>query len=225
MPAKSLVRSTLLGVLLALQARGHEQECLRGVRVAPAATQPTVPSPSHAAGSVERGIVGPMAALPEELLKEPIHLTCGAVIREMRGGNTINLEVLNRICSEAKSSFEPFLAAQGIAVQQASPFAWNLSFLPSGDCYRCLNDERYRFRHRVVLDRNLIGYTDVAERTIFLTSDAWDAAFRLVFVHELFHAFSIHYRLLADSPGTWQERYVAEEVLAGDFTEWLGYGR
>jgi len=170
-------------------------------------------------------MVGHMAPLPEELLKEPIVLACGAVIREIRGGNSINLDVLNRVCSEVTSSFLSFLEAQGIHTQATEPFTWNLSFLPSGDCYRCLNDERYRFRIRVVLDRDLIGYTDAAERTIFLTSDAWDAAFRLVFVHELFHALSIHYRLLADRPGTWQERYVAEEALAGDFTEWLGYGR
>jgi hypothetical protein len=166
-----------------------------------------------------------MAPLPEERLREPIPLACGAVIREIRGGNSINLDVLNRICSEVSSSFLPFLEAQGIEPRVSTPFAWDLSFLPSGDCYRCLNDERYRFRHRVVLDRDLIGYTDVSERTIFLTSDAWDAAFRLVFVHELFHAFSMHYRLFADRSLPWQERYVAEEALAGDFTEWLGYGR
>jgi hypothetical protein len=166
-----------------------------------------------------------MAPLPQELLKEPIFLTCGAVIREMRGGNTISIDVLDRLCSEVTTHFEPFLEGRGMRVPSATPFTWNLAFLPAGDCYRCLNDLRFRFRDQVVLDRDLIGYTDIAERTIFLTADAWNAAFRLAFVHELFHALSIHHRVLANREGTWQERYIAEEELAGDFTEWLGYGR
>jgi len=203
------------------------EACVREPLLAPATTQ-VAAAPNFVlvtAISPASSVVGHMAPLPEELLKEPIALDCGAVIREIRGGNTINLDVLNRLCSEVTSSFEPFLRAQGVQVRLEGPFVWDLSFLPSGDCYRCLNDVRFRFRHRVVLDRDLIGYTDVAEKTIFLTSNAWNAAFRLVFVHELFHALSIHYRVLADRPGTWQERYVAEEELAGDFTEWLGYGR
>jgi hypothetical protein len=239
MPTKYSRWATFLAALVALQACAHEI-CPQKPTLAPTATYKaqssssavqvvevaahTTPAPI-VDGSPDHRLVGHMAPLPEELLAAPIPLACGAVIRELRGGNIINLEVLNRLCSEVSSSFLPFLEAQGLSSHASTPFAWDLSFLPSGNCYRCLNDEHYRFRHRVVLDRELIGYTDVSERTIFLTSDAWDAEFRLVFAHELFHAFSIHHRLFADRSGTWQERYVAEEALAGDFTQWLGYGR
>ncbi|HOU92444.1 MAG TPA: hypothetical protein PLU22_15430 [Polyangiaceae bacterium] len=169
-------------------------------------------------------VVGHMTPLPEELLPTPVVLDCGATIREVRGGSP-DMARLNRLCTHAFSNFFTFIRdLRHLEVTREDDFDWNVSFLPEARCYRCLNDERHRFRYRFVRGA-LIGYTDRDLAYIFMISDPNDREFRVTFVHELFHAMSMFYGIFDRHPGDWTEQAAADDRLAADFTAWLGYGR
>jgi hypothetical protein len=167
-------------------------------------------------------IVGHMAPLSGEKLEQPVALDCGAIIQEVRGFHP-NYAVLNSMCTHAYSNFFKFVKAKGLQYNHSEQFQWNLSFLPEERCYRCLNDEAYRFRHRHV-QGYLIGYTDRDERYAFM-SNVVDGEFNTTFVHELFHAMSMYYGVYDNHPGNYAQKTAQDEKLAQDFTEWLGYGR
>lgn len=164
-----------------------------------------------------------MFPLREELLPDPVELRCGAVVQEYRGA-AMDVAKLNRLCTHARVNFARFIKAKGLRPTHAGAFRWNLSFLPEGSCYRCLNDEEFRFRDRYYKG-TLIGYSDLVYQYVFVFSDSHDADFALTFVHELFHAMSMFYGIYENHPGSWDEKNVIEERLAEDFTAWLGYGR
>lgn len=169
-------------------------------------------------------VVGPMTPLPEELLLTPVVLDCGATIREVRGGSP-DMARLNRLCTHAFTNFFTFVRdMRHLEVIREDDFDWNVSFLPDASCFRCLNDERHRFRGRFVRG-NLTGFTDRDLAYIFMISDPNDREFRVTFVHELFHAMSMFYGIFDRHPGDWTEKAAADDRLAADFTDWLGYGR
>lgn len=167
-------------------------------------------------------IVGHMTPFPEEKLENPVTLDCGATIQEVRGLNA-DYARLNSMCTHAYSNFFKFIKAKGLKVNHTNAFRWNLSFLPEARCYRCLNDESHRFRHRHV-HGYLIGYTDKDTEYAFMSSTV-DKEFNTTFVHELFHSMSMYYGVYDNHPGNWGEKTAADEKLAENFTEWLGYGR
>jgi hypothetical protein len=171
----------------------------------------------------DQRIIGHMLPLPEEMLNTPVTLDCGVVIKEVRGGS-LNIAKLNRMCSLAESRFFPFVESKGLTPRNHSVFSWGVSFLPEPRCYRCLNDEDYRFKYRHVHGA-LIGYTDLEQRYIFMLSDFSDREFNVTFVHELFHAMSMYYGIYESHVGSWGEKTAADDKLAYEFTETLGYGR
>jgi hypothetical protein len=170
----------------------------------------------------DQHIVGHMIPLPEEILTTPVQLDCGATIQEVRG-SSMDYSHLNSMCTHAYSNFPKFVQAKGLKTESREPFQWNISFLPESSCYRCLNDEAYRFRYRHVHGR-LIGYTDKNTGYAFMSS-VHDREFNTTFMHELFHAMSMYYGVYDSHPGDWSAKTAADEKLAQDFTEWLGYGR
>jgi len=170
--------------------------------------------------SADELIVGHMKPLPNELLNNPIHLDCGLSIREARGGPPPELETQ---CLHAKKNFFRFINFKGIKPREAN-FAWSMSFLPEGKCYRCLNDTSYRFKYRFI-PGNVIGYTGKDEQYSWVISDYKDPQFNVTFVHELFHALSMHYGVYDSHPGSLKDKTNRDEILAQEFTEGLGYGR
>ena len=182
-------------------------------------------------GAGDHKTIGPMYALPKEQLAQPIELTCGAIIQEFRISTSqtksvnhrISVARLNRICTHVQSNFFIFIEARGLKTNHERPFVWNISFLPEASCYRCLNDERYRFYHRFVIGRVLIGYTDYESDYMFVISNMGDPFFDGVFAHELFHSFSMFYGVYDNHPGSVEEKTATDEVLVEEFTRWLGY--
>lgn len=170
----------------------------------------------------DQRVVGHMTPFPEEMLESPVTLDCGARVQEVRGAS-MNYPRLNSMCTHAYTNFFKFIEAKGLKTKHRERFHWNVSFLPENTCYRCLNDENYRFRHRHVRGR-LIGYTDKNAGYAFMSSRR-DHEFNTTFVHELFHSLSMYYGVYDNHPGGWPEKTAADERLAQDFTEWLGYGR
>lgn len=167
-------------------------------------------------------MVGHPTPLQNELLRNPVTLDCGAVVREVRGSSQ-NYAQLNDMCTHAYSNFFQYIKAKGLRVSHYNTFDWNISFLPEATCYRCLNDEKFRFNNRFV-GGAVIGYTSRNDHWAFITS-ARDSEFMVTFVHEMFHSMSMFYGVYDNHPGSWAQKTNADEKLAAEFTEWLGYGR
>lgn len=166
--------------------------------------------------------VGHPTPFQSELLENPVVLDCGATIREVRGSSQ-NYAQLNSMCTHAYSNFFQFIAAKGLRVNNHDPFQWNISFLPEATCYRCLNDEKYRFNNRFI-GGAVIGYTSRNDRYAFISSTR-DSQSNVTFVHEMFHSMSMFYGVYDNHSGSWSRKTEADERLATEFTEWLGYGR
>jgi hypothetical protein len=157
-----------------------------------------------------------------ELLENPVVLDCGLTIREVRG-SSINYAQLNSMCTHAYSNFFEYINAKGLRASHHNPFVWNASFLPEDTCYRCLNDERYRFNNRFISGK-VIGYTSRNDQYAFITS-IQDSEFSITFVHEIFHSMSMYYGVYDNHSGSWSQKTKTDEKLASEFTEWLGYGK
>lgn len=167
-------------------------------------------------------VVGHPTPLSRELLESPVTLDCGATVRESRG-SVQDYKHLNDMCTHAALNFFKYINARNLKAQNDLPFTWNISFLPIDNGYRSLNDEEFRFNNRFIGGR-VIGYTDRNDRYAYMSS-VHDREFDTTFVHEMFHAMSMHYGVYDNHPGTWMEKTEADERCAQEFTEWLGYGR
>lgn len=176
--------------------------------------------------------------LPEELLKQPVHLSCGVTIIENAEVNrgivhreisNRDREVLSQVCDKVVSHYNDFAVAHHMGDRQAvNTFRWNFSLLPATKDYRCLNDTKYRFYARSIKEGNvpIDGYTDsdlwLNEHygLSFSTSNRHSTSvtapenFKTVFAHELFHAMSWFFGMRNNT-----------EKMAEDFTAQLGYGR
>jgi hypothetical protein len=170
----------------------------------------------------DQRIEGHMTPLPNELLDNPVTLDCGITVQEVRGN--VNFNKINSMCTYAYTKFWKFITKRGIETNGREGFFWNISFIPEGSCYRCLNDDEFRFKYRNVKGP-LVGYTDRDQRYAFMLSNSNDAEFNVTFVHELFHSMSMYYGIYDNHPGNWSEKTLADEILAEEFTEWIGYGR
>ena len=128
---------------------------------------------------------GHMEPFPEDKLSKPIYLTdrCSNVsIEEWSNKSKPDIKKLSKLCNVAVNNFE----------KQGKLFRWQLSFLPDGYCYRCLNDIEYRFIERS--SRHYIdAYTTQTYRYSFLPNDLKNKKFDLYFIHELYHALSMFY--------------------------------
>jgi len=172
-------------------------------------------------------VIGHIEPLNEELLENPVTLECGVTILEnieIRNNHLVKLEltskdieILNVICSRVKYNYSIFLKDNGIKTPDLSrEFHWKASLIPDTNNYRCLNDTRYRFYNRKIIDEGDVevdGFTDKYRGYTFSLSNRNSKFFKTVFAHEIFHAMSIFYGI-NDS-----------EELAEDFTSRLGYGR
>lgn len=167
-------------------------------------------------------VVGHPTPFQNELLRNPVMLECGVTIREVRGGS-LNYAQLNSMCTHAYSNFFRYIEARGLRVNHHDSFSWNISFLPEGICYRCLNDEKYRFNNRFIGGK-VIGYTSRNDQYAFITSTQ-DSEFNVTFIHEMFHSMSMFYGVYDNHYGSWTCKTEADEILAVEFTEWLGYGK
>jgi len=167
-------------------------------------------------------VVGHMTPFPSETLDTPVTLDCGASIEEVRGGK-LDYAKLNSLCTHAASNFFRFVDAKGLKTgDRSQAFSWSVSFLPGASCYRCLNDEDYRFHNRFVKGY-VTGYTDLNSRFSFVISKSREL--KVTFVHEMFHAMSMFYGVYENHTGNYSEKTAKDEALAQEFTEWLGYGR
>ena len=155
--------------------------------------------------------------LSSELLKQPIELDCGAVIREWRGA-AINKTKVNNMCSLAEREFGPFIQDLGFSTNN-KPFTYSLSFIPDSKNHRDLNDIIYRFANRSPQDDALTGYTVHEGRYIFNISNTRDQQFDVSLLHEFFHAMSYHYGVFDQHPGTLYDKKLKDEDLAKRFTK------
>ena len=168
----------------------------------------------------------PMTPLPSEYLDQPIHLTCGLVIREWHGASrpsSAAVAKMDRLCADATLRFRPFLEKHGLGPRATGPFDWSEALIPDGYCHRCLNDTRWRFERRFV-HGDVWGYTGIFEQYSFVVSDTLLPIFPLVFVHELFHAMSMFYGVFEAHPGSDWDKVEADEQLARAFTVSMGLG-
>jgi hypothetical protein len=182
---------------------------------------------------------GHIRPLPEELLEQPVTLSCGVTIienAERFNGKIVHREisdqdreVLNKVCNNVVSHYNSFAVAHHMGEPQAiGSFHWNVSLLPVARNYRCLNDTKFRFYARAIKEGNIPidGYTDSDlwlndhYGLSFSTSDRHSRSitapenFKTVFAHEIFHAMSWFFSMSNNT-----------EKTAEDFTAQLGYGR
>jgi hypothetical protein len=166
--------------------------------------------------------------LPHEVLDSPIVLECGLIIREF-SGNKLDKRTINRLNKHCNIAHKYFFLYNHM--EKPYDFSWNISFIPEGTCHRCLNDRKDRFKDIFIKNNNIIGYTDLKAKYIFMYSKT-DRYWDLTFVHELFHAMSMYYDIYDNYPcnqASPQEKYTCkteyDEYHAQQFTEILGYGR
>lgn len=171
-----------------------------------------------------------MTPLPEELLSKPITLSdaCdGVVVREWREGGAgteaspAAVRVMDRLCTHAVAVFDGFIERHGLERAHSLPFRWSVSVLPDEDCHRCLNDLTYRFSTRFA-QIEVWGYTSLDDRFIFilnqvLVSGRPGPLWQRVWVHELFHALSMHYGIFASHAETDAKRVKIDERFAKKF--------
>lgn len=158
--------------------------------------------------------------LESEKLDNIIILDCGLKVQEING--YISVKSLNRMCTYAYSNFFKFSKAKGLKINHRQKFNWNASFIPEGSCYRCLNDLKFRFRDRQI-KTPVVGYTYDIGSYLFVFSDSNDPIFSQIFVHELFHSFSMFYGVFENHKGSLVDKRNTDEELAEEFTSWLGY--
>jgi hypothetical protein len=178
------------------------------------------PSGAQAAGGRVRGHMKPLVT---ELLSRPIELECGVIVNEWRGYPRDEAKI-QRLCRLATEEFFPFIDRKGIRPDHRREFRWSAALLPNGECYRCLNDEQWRFAKRAA-HGNLTGYTSFTNRYSFLLGNTRHREFDVTLVHELFHAQSYYYGLFDRHADDDDERVRLDEQLAVEFTESLGLGR
>jgi len=178
------------------------------------------PGGAQAAGGRVRGHMKPLSS---ELLSQPIELECGVLVHEWRGYPRDEAKIQN-LCRLATDEFFPFVARKGLVPDHHRTFHWSAALLPNGECYRCLNDEQWRFAKRAARG-NLTGYTSFTNRYSFLLGNTRHREFDVTLVHELFHAQSYYYGLFDRHADDDAERVRIDEQLAVEFTESLGLGR
>ncbi|MBE7483093.1 MAG: hypothetical protein HS104_24360 [Polyangiaceae bacterium] len=171
-----------------------------------------------------------MTPLAEEMLSEPITLSdkCdGVVVREWREGGPgteatpAAIRVIDKLCNRALGAFEGFIDRHGLARVHSQPFTWSVSVIPDEDCYRCLNDMTYRFSRRSA-QVEVWGYTSLNHRFIFILNQVQvngkpGLLWQKVWVHELFHALSMHYGIFESHAGTDAKRVKIDERYAKKF--------
>lgn len=161
-----------------------------------------------------------MTPFTEERLSSTIELDCSVTIVENKDERKLPLKRMNDWCVKAVSRFPDFLKTKQIKINTSKPFHWVLSFLPESNCYRCLNDLRYRFHERQH-QGDVIGYTDKNSQYSFVFDDASDKEFKPTVIHELFHAQSMFYGLYDSHSEDYGEKAQKDEVLADEFTNWI----
>lgn len=167
-----------------------------------------------------------MKPLPSEQLPNPIALKkCpGLAIHEWRRPDAHALQRLNRICRRAIMAFEPFLEKKNLQKQHDQPFFYDIALLRDTTAYRGMNDVRYRFKYRAN-KKDLWGYTSKLKRFVFMVDTIYIPEMANIFSHELFHALSMHYGVFDSHGNTTAERVRTDEMLASEFTQYLGLGK
>ncbi len=184
----------------------------------------SVPSPTVARAEDGERVVGHMLPFAREKLSKPIKLGCGVTVVEWRGGARDRAK-LEALCLLATKNLDDYLAHVGVAKPRSNQkFKWSMALLPWGDCYRCLNDLRYRFRGRTAR-YPVTGYTSFHFRHTFVMGDTTHENFDVTVAHELWHAMSGHFGIFNRHPGKEWQRLRRDEELAVGFTKWLGLGR
>lgn len=170
-------------------------------------------------------VVGHMTPLPDELLQQPITLSCGVTIREWHGDSRPSqgtIKMMDGLCSKALENFKPFLKSKGLHAPRSGPLVWNWSLMRDGYCYRCMNDIKFRFAYRFVR-QELWGYTGRDQEYSFTVSAVKMPLYRKIFTHEMFHAMSMYYGLYNQHSSNDYVKTDVDEKLAVDFTTYMGY--
>lgn len=178
-----------------------------------------------------------MTPIASEKLKNPIALSevCSSVkIVEWRDSNHKatkltdgNIKALKRYCKEAMETFPKFVKERGYKLRKGGKLKLSVCMMPVDSDPRNLNDIDYRFSARTKTydeDGNvqrIWGYFHRNASHIYLRNTAANYH-RVVFMHELFHAASYHYGVYDQHSGDKDKK---DEVMARDFTAYLGYGR
>lgn len=178
-----------------------------------------------------------MTPLPEELLAQPITLTRGCakvVVREWvvdgPGSDRTERAIahMDRVCNLAVDAFPRFIKRAHLAwrVKNKAPFEWNVSVIRRGRCHRCMNDYVDRFRNRFPSPSGattFAAYTTRDERFSFVDNDISFPEGRhttwwvTVWVHELFHAMSMHSGIFDSHSRSDVEKVRKDEVYARRF--------
>ena len=176
-----------------------------------------------------------MTPTPSERLLNPIALTdiCSEVrIVEWRGVGPLgitknNIRQLQKHCKLAMSFFPKFVKERGYKMSKNDKLHASVCLMPVDDSPRNLNDINYRFstRSRTYDDNGNVeriwGYFQRSTNYIYLRNSAVNRH-KVVFVHEIFHAASYYYGIYDQHNGN---KDLEEELMAQDFTDYIGYGR
>ena len=185
--------------------------------------------------ALAQGYSTEMPPEPEELLNSPISLDdiCSEVkIVEWRDSGAIgskpttqNIARLKSYCKETMDAFAGFVIGRGYKITKHGKLHTSVCLLPDTTSPRDLNDTYYRFSTR---DKSydehghvyeILGYFQRYYNHVYVINTV-PTRYKVVFMHELFHAASYYYGIYAQHTQPSQE-----ELLAQDFTASLGYGR
>jgi len=161
--------------------------------------------------------------LENELLKDPIGLSCGVTINEYRGFDydKKTIKKINNLCTKTLAAFSIFMDKKGFCSKiDNKNFSWYFSFIPIGTNYRDLNDTVWRFYNRDF--KFVSGYTEIYSNYSWIISDPNNKLFDLTIAHELFHALSYSNNCYDTYPvETFEEKLFYDEGLAKEFTRFL----
>ena len=143
-------------------------------------------------------------------------------------------QVLNEFCYRAAKQFPQFLKKKKINLSiDFDGFHQNICLIPVSDNARDLNDLFFRFKSREKTydadgQLNIVwGYTDFRGNITFVRNDIINKnniinqTAVLVFVHELYHAMSWHFKV----NDYYHNSAIVEETMAQEFTQFMGLGK
>lgn len=141
-------------------------------------------------------------------------------------------EIINNVCQTVWENFIPFMSNYSHYkilgnIDQVNP---KISLIPVNDKARNLNDNQYRFSRRNI-SGELWGYHHQKTNYVFVRNMIFspngnlDKYFKLYLAHELFHSLSYSLGIYNQHKGNIDEIVATEELMADEFTVYLGFGK
>lgn len=140
--------------------------------------------------------------------------------------------VINDVCSIAVNNFGKFLKTKKIISPQKLNLKFSLSLLNRGYNKRQMNDPERFSECNLPKDSNgkpykKYGYYHFETNHIFVINEVFEdkkpnVFFKMLLAHELFHALTHQNNLFEKMP---YPEYDSNEIMAREFTSFLGFGQ